>query len=164
LYRINPTFIRDFTKELYHLQDKRLFGTDENDVALLNVKTHTDTYTLINQSGDWVLEDRPTGKIDQQAVNLFVNRVVSVPAEERVVKQPGPLAPYGLVNPAAEVVATGKDGKLAGKLSIGDQANGLAFAMGHRLPGVYQIRADLLKQIPTRSELLAASGADASSR
>jgi len=164
LYRINPTFIRDFTKELYHLQDKRLFGTDENDVALLNVKTHTDTYTLINQSGDWVLEDRPTDKIDQQAVNLFVNRVVSVPAEERVVKQPGPLAPYGLVNPAAEVVATGKDGKLAGKLSIGDQANGLAFAMGHRLPGVYQIRADLLKQIPTRSELLAASGADASSR
>lgn len=164
LYRINPTFIRDFTKELYHLQDKRLFGAEENDVALLNVKTHTDTYTLINQSGDWVLEDRPTEKINQQAVNLFVNRVVSVPAEERVVKQPGPLAPYGLVNPAAEFVATAKDGKPAGKLSIGDQANGLAFAMGYRLPGVYQIRADLLKQIPTRTELLSAGGAEASSR
>ena len=164
LYRINPTFIRDFTKELYHLQDKRLFGAEENDVALLNVKTRTDTYTLINQSGDWVLEDRPTEKINQQAVNLFVNRVVSVPAEERVVKQPGPLAPYGLVNPAAEFVATAKDGKPAGKLSIGDQANGLAFAMGHRLPGVYQIRADLLKQIPTRTELLSAGGAEASSR
>jgi len=26
LYRINPTFVRDFTKELYHLQDKRLLG------------------------------------------------------------------------------------------------------------------------------------------
>ena len=164
LYRINPTFIRDFTKELYHLQDKRLFGAEENDVALLNVKTRTDTYTLINQSGDWVLEDRPTEKINQQAVNLFVNRVVSVPAEERVVKQPGPLAPYGLVNPAAEFVATAKDGKPAGKLSIGDQANGLAFAMGYRLPGVYQIRADLLKQIPTRTELLSAGGAEASSR
>jgi hypothetical protein len=76
---------------------------------------------------------------------------VNVPAEERVVKQPGPLAPYGLVNPAAEFIATGKDGKLLGKLLIGDQANGLAFAMGHRLPGVYQIRADLLKQIPASS-------------
>ena len=79
--------------------------------------------------------------------------MVGVPAEERVVKQPGPLAPYGLVHPAAEFIATGKDGKLAGKLSIGDQANGLAFAMGHRLPGIYHIRADLLTQIPTRTAL-----------
>ena len=67
------------------------------------------------------------------------------------------------MNPAAEFVATGKDGKPVGKLSIGDQANGLAFAMGHRLPGVYQIRADLLKQIPTRKALLSPGGADASS-
>jgi Domain of unknown function (DUF4340) len=163
LYRINPTFVKDFTKELYHLQDKRLLGTDESDIAMLNVKTHAETYTLINQNGEWVLEDRPTDKVDQQNVNLFVSRVVSVPAEERVVKQPGPLAPYGLVNPAAEFIATGKDGKLAGKLSIGDQANDLAYAMGHRIPGVYQIRADLLKQIPTRSALLSKDGADRSS-
>lgn len=154
LYRINPTFVRDFTKELYQLQDKRLLGADENDIALLTVKTHAETYTLINQNGNWVLEDRPTDKVDQQTVHLFVSRVVSVPAEDRVVKQPGPLAPYGLVHPAAELIATGIDGKLAGKLSIGDQANGLAFAMGHRLQGVYQIRADLLTQIPTRTALL----------
>ena len=50
-----------------------------------------------------------------------------------------------------------------GTLLIGDQANGLAFAMGHRLPGVYQIRADLLKQIPTRKALLSPGGADDSS-
>jgi Domain of unknown function (DUF4340) len=163
LYRINPSFVRDFTKELYNLQDKRLFGADENDIALLNVNTHAEAYTLINQNGEWVLEDRPTDKIDQQTVNLFVNRVVSVPAEERVVKQAGPLAPYGLVHPAVEFIATGKDGKLAGKLSIGDQASGLAFAMGHRLPGVYQIRADLLKQIPTRNALVSKTGTDHSS-
>lgn len=156
LYRINPTFVRDFTKELYQLQDKRLLGADENDIALLAVKTHAETYTLINQSGDWVLEDRPNEKVDQQLVNLFVSRVVGLPAEERVVKQSGPLAPYGLVHPAAEFIATGKDGKLAGQLSIGDQVNGLAFATGHRLPGVYQIRADLLTQIPTRAALLSA--------
>ena len=162
LYRINPAFVRDFTKELYHLQDKRLLGADENDIAMLRVKTHAESYTLINQNGEWVLEDRPTEKVDQRAVTLFVSRVVNVPAEERVVKQTGPLAPYGLVNPAAEFIATGKDGKLAGKLSIGDQTKGLAFALGHRLPGIYQIRADLLKQIPTRPALLSADGADVS--
>ena len=162
LYWINPTFVRDFTKELYHLQDKRLLGADENEIAMLSVRTHAEAYTLINQNGEWVLEDRPTEKVDQRAVNLFVSRVVNVPAEERIVKQPGPLAPYGLVNPAAEFIATGKDGKLTGKLSIGDHTNGLAFALGHRLPGVYQIRADLLKQIPTRTALLSADGADVS--
>jgi hypothetical protein len=163
LYRINPIFVKDFTKELYHLQDKRLLGADDTDIAMLNVKTHGEAYTLINQNAEWVLEDRPTEHVDQQTVNLFVSRVVNVPAEERVVKQPGPLAPYGLVTPAAEFIATGKDGKLVGKLLIGDQANGLAFAMGHRLPGVYQIRADLLKQIPTRTALLSPGGTDTSS-
>jgi hypothetical protein len=74
------------------------------------------------------------------------------------------LSPYGLVNPAAEFIATGKDGKVVGKLSVGDQANGLAFAMGQRIPGIYQIRADLLKQIPTRTELLSAGVGSASSQ
>ncbi|HEX6532560.1 MAG TPA: DUF4340 domain-containing protein [Nitrospira sp.] len=163
LYQINPTFVKDFTKELYHLQDKRLFGADDTDIAMLSVKTHAETYTLINQNSEWVLEDRPTEHVDQQTVNLFLSRVVSVPAEERVVKLPGPLAPYGLVHPTAEFVATGKDGKLVGKLLIGDQADGLAFAMGHRLPGIYQIRADLLKQIPTHNALAPPRGTDTAS-
>jgi hypothetical protein len=154
LYRVNPTFVKDFTKELFHLQDKRLLGVDYTNITILAVKTRTEQFTLINQNGEWVLEDRPTEKLNQQAVDLFVSRVANVPAEERVVKQAGPLAPYGLVNPAAEFTATGKDGKLAGRLSIGDQANGLAYAMGLRLQGIFQIRPDLLKQIPTKAELL----------
>jgi hypothetical protein len=154
LYRVNPIFIKDFTKELFDLQDKRLLGVEYTDIAMLTVKTRTEQFGLINQNGEWVLEDRPTEKLNQPAVDLFVSRVANVPAEERVVKQAGPLAPYGLVNPAAEFTATGKDGKLAGKLSIGDQANGLAYAMGLRLQGIFQIRPDLLKQIPTKAELL----------
>jgi hypothetical protein len=153
LYRVNPTFVKEFTKDLFNLQDKRLLGVDTSDITMLTVKTRTEQFVLINQNGEWVLEDRPTEKLNQQVVDLFVSRVANVPAEERVVKQAGPLAPYGLVHPAAEFVATGRDGKLAGKLSIGDQVNGLAYAMGFRLQGVFQIRADLLKQIPTKTEL-----------
>jgi len=153
LYRVNPTFVKEFTKDLFNLQDKRLLGVDTSDITMLTVKTRTEQFVLINQNGEWVLEDRPTEKLNQQVVDLFVSRVANVPAEERVVKQAGPLAPYGLVHPVAEFVATGRDGKLAGKLSIGDQVNGLAYAMGFRLQGVFQIRADLLKQIPTKTEL-----------
>ncbi len=155
LYRINPNAIRDLTKDLFTFQDKRLLGIDYTDIAMLSVKTATEQYVLINQQNEWVLEDQPTGKLDQQATDLFVSRVANVPAEDRVVKQPGPLAPYGLVTAAAEFVATGKDGKIAGKLSIGSHANGLAYAMGQRIPGIFQIRADLLTQIPEKKDLLA---------
>ena len=156
LYRINPTAIRDLTKELFMFQDKRLLGIDYTDIAMLSVKTPTEEYVLINQQNEWVLEDQPTEKLDQQATDLFVSRVANVPAEERVIKQAGPLAPYGLVTPAAEFIATGRDGKVAGKLSIGSHANGLAYAMGQRSQGIFHVRADLLTQIPAKKELLAA--------
>ena len=155
LYRINPTAIKDLTKELFSFQDKRLLGIDYTDIAMLSVKTSTEHYVLINQQKEWVLEDRPTEPLDQQATDLFVSRVANVPAEERVIKQAGPLAPYGLVAPAAEFIATGRDGKIAGKLSIGSHANGLAYAMGQRIPGIFQIRADLLTQVPAKSDLFA---------
>jgi hypothetical protein len=157
LYRINPTAIRDLTKELFTFQDKRLLGIDYTDIAMLSVKTPTEEYVLISQQNEWVLEDQPTEKLDQQATDLFVSRVANVPAEERVIKQAGPLAPYGLVIPAAEFIATGRDGKIAGKLSIGSHANGLAYAMGLRIQGIFQIRADLLTQMPAKKDLLAAS-------
>jgi len=156
LYRITPTAIRDLTKELFAFQDKRLLGVDYTDIAMLSVKTPTEHYVLINQQNEWVLEDRPTEKLDQQATDLFVSRVANVPAEERIIKQAGPLAPYGLVTPAADFIATGKDGKITGKLSIGSHANGLAYAMGQRIQGIVQIRADLLTQIPKENDLLAA--------
>jgi uncharacterized protein DUF4340 len=157
LYRVNPTTIRDLTKEFFTFQDKRLLGIDYTDIAMLSVKTPTEEYVLINQQNEWVLENQPTEKLDQQATDLFVSRVANVPAEERVIKQAGPLAPYGLVTPAAEFIATGRDGKIAGKLSIGSHANGLAYAMGLRIQGIFHIRADLLTQIPAKNDLLAAS-------
>jgi hypothetical protein len=156
LYRVNATVIKDLTKELFVFQDKRLLGMDYTDIAILSVKTPTEQYVLINQQNEWVLEDQPAEKLDQQATDLFVSRVANVPAEDRVSKQAGPLAPYGLVTPAAEFIATGKDGKSRGKLSIGSHADGLAFAMGQRILGIFQIRADLLTQIPKKSELLGA--------
>ena len=77
LYRVNPIFIKDFTKELFDLQDKRLLGVEYTDIAMLTVKTRTEQFGLINQNGEWVLEDRPTEKLNQPAVDLFVSRVAN---------------------------------------------------------------------------------------
>ncbi len=157
LYRINPTVIRDLTKELFTLQDKRLLGIEFAEIALLSVKTRDDHYVLIHEHNEWVIEDQPTEKINQETADLFVSRVVNLPAEERVIKHAAPLAPYGLVAPAAEFVATGRDGKVGGKLALGNQVGGLVYATGLRLQGLYQARSDILLQIPTKRDLLATS-------
>ena len=127
---------------------------EADDFALLSVKTRDQQYVLIHQHDEWVLEEKPTEKVSQEIADLFVSRIVNLPAEERVLKQPAALAPYGLSAPAAEFVATGKDGKIVGKLTLGTQVGGLIYAMGLRLPGVYQARPDLLTQIPTAQSLL----------
>ncbi len=157
LYRINPVLIKDLTRDLFNFQDKRLLGLDYTDVAMLSVKTRDRQYVLINQSGEWVLEDQPMVKVNQEAADLFVSRVANLPAEERVMKQSAPLAPYGLLAPTAEFVATGKDGRTIGKLTLGNRAGDLLYATGQRLHGVFQVRPDLLTQIPTKTELLARS-------
>ncbi|MBS0152488.1 MAG: DUF4340 domain-containing protein [Nitrospira sp.] len=154
LYRINPGLIKDLTKDLFLLQDKRLFGLDYTDVAMLSVKTRDQEYVLINQNGEWVLEDQPMEKVSQEVTDLFVSRVANLPAEERVMKQSAPLAPYGLLSPAAEFVATAKDGKATGKLTLGSQSGNLLYATGQRIPGLFQVRPDLLTQIPSKTELL----------
>lgn len=154
LYRINPAAIKDLTKELFTLQDKRLLGVDYTDIAMLSVKTRDKDYVLINQNGEWLLEDQPTEKVSQQAADLFVSRVANLPAEERVIKQSAPLAPYGLTAPAAEFVATARDGKVVGKLALGNQAGNLLYATGARLQGIFQVRPDILTQIPSKADLL----------
>ncbi|TKB69856.1 MAG: DUF4340 domain-containing protein [Nitrospira sp.] len=155
IYRITPDAIHDFSKELFALLDKRLLGTDREEIGFLKVKTRDEEYTLINQTGMWVLEEKPTESLDQQKINLFVSRVVDLPAELRVIKGGVPLAPYGLHAPTAEFTALGKDGKERGRMSLGAKAGGLVYAMGQGLSGIYQARADILTQIPAKSELMA---------
>jgi hypothetical protein len=164
LYRVNPVLIKDLTRELFNLQDKRLLGLDYTDVAMLSVKTRDQQYVLINQSGEWVLEDQPMMKVSQEAADLFVSRVANLPAEARVMKQSAPLAPYGLLAPSAEFVATGKDGTTSGKLTLGNRAGDLLYATGRRLQGVFQVRPDLLAQVPSKTDLLKHTQAKDSTR
>ena len=157
IYRVSPSVIKDLSKDLFALQDKRLLGVEFDEIAMLAVKTREEQYRLINQTGAWVLESRPDDKLDQQKADLFVSRVVSLPAELLVIKKGGPLAPYGLSSPSAEFSVTGKDGKTRGRLVLGSRAGGLVYAMGQGLPGIYQARADILSQISAARELLAKS-------
>ena len=159
IYKVSPSVIKELTKDLFALQDKRLLGAETSDIALLAIKTRDEQYTLVHDRDGWVLEDQPNEKLRQDVADLLVSRIVNLPAEERVIKQAGPLAPYGLVAPIAEFVATGKNGRVAGRLALGNQSGGLLYAIGQRIPGVFQVRPDLLTQIPSRLALLASGPA-----
>ncbi len=154
LYRINPFTITDLTKDLFALRDKRLLGIEAEDLAILEVRTRSQHYVLVNQSGTWRLEDQPGASLNREVVDLFLSRVAGLPAEIQVLKRAGALAPYGLASPTADFRATSKRGKTT-RLILGKKGAGLVYAKGGGLPGIYQARADLLNQIPERGDLLA---------
>jgi hypothetical protein len=155
IYKVDPTVIQDFTKDLFALRDKRLLGIDLDQIESLAVTTRNTHYVLVSQNvGEWALKDEPDKKLDQQRAALFVSRVVDLPAEQQIAKEGSPLAPYGLSSPAAEFVATSKSGNQQYRLVLGNTVSGLVYAMGSGLPGIYQARADLLTQIPDKDSLL----------
>jgi hypothetical protein len=167
IYRLSPAIIKGLQKDLFTLQDKRLLGLEQEDIATLSVTTREEQYTLMYrmsgaaqadaQAGTWLLKDEPATALNQEAVDLFVSRVASLPAELRVLKQAGPLAPYGLTSPSAEFTATARDGKRQGRLVLGKKVDGLIYAIGQAMPGIFQARSDIIMQIPPKKDLLAKS-------
>ena len=159
LYRIAPDIVAGLTKEIFKLRDKRLLGMEKQELAILAVKTPTESYTLVNQSGQWVLEDDISQTLNQDVVKLFVSRVVNLPAEIRIAKKATSLGQYGLKDPIVEINATDMRGQERGRLSLGKSRKGLVYATGTGLPGVHQARSLILTQIPSKDQILADSTA-----
>jgi hypothetical protein len=157
LYRIDPDIVANLTKGLFYLRDKRLLGLEKHELALLSVRTPTESYTLVNQSGEWVFEDDLAQILNQEVVRLFASRVVNFPAEFRVAKKETFLTQFGLDSPTVEIKAMDLRGQERGSLLLGKSEKGLVYAMGAGLPGVHQARSIILTQIPSRRQLLAKS-------
>jgi hypothetical protein len=80
--------------------------------------------------------------------------VVRLQAERIVTEKPAALKPFGLAPPAAELIAADAQGKLLGRIALGRQEKGLAYAQGSAMPGVFQVRPDILNDIPSKADLL----------
>ncbi len=154
IYRINPSILRALPKGQFDLQDKRLFGMEVNDIGLLKVKTKTRTFMLIQQHQKWILENQPESAVNQQVANLFVSRVMDLPAELRAESEENNLDHYGLSNPHVEIIGIDQQGQTGGRLLLGKRESGLVYALGKGLPGVYQTRSQILSQIPSDLEFL----------
>ena len=154
LYEISPSILKPITQGAFHFQDKRLFGMEITDIVMLEVTTPQYSYVLIKQHEEWILDNSPTIELDQEVVNLFVSRVVDLPAE---ISHPenSPLTIHpGLDTPQAIIRGRNRQGQQSGLLVLGRREKGLVFARGAGHQGLYQVRSTILDQIPTRAQLV----------
>ena len=152
-YEIAPSILQPLTQGSFYFQNKRLFGMEIQDIALLKVQTLDSNYTLISQHGTWLLEDQPLTEIDQEVVKLFVSRVVDIPAEIQISDHPNENFDHGLAKPTATISGINRHGVQRGLLHLGRREKGLVYAKGTALPGLYQVRSNILNHIPTKTQL-----------
>jgi len=152
-FEISPGILRPLTQGPFYFQDKRLFGMEVQDIAMLKVQTPDSDYTLISQHDVWVLEENPITELAQQFVKLFVSRVVDVPAEIQLPDSTNETIDHGLARPTATIYGINRRGEQKGRLQLGKRKKGLVYAKGAALPGLYQVRSTILNHIPTKTQL-----------
>ena len=154
LYKVSPAVAQDLAKGLFALRNKQLIAAEPDRVKTLVIKTPGQEYSLTREGADWLVDGDPRLKADVARINMFVTRVVRLQAERIVTEKPADLKPYGLAPPKIELIAADEQGKLAGRVAFGREEQSLAYATGTAMPGVFQVRPDILKEIPRKDELL----------
>jgi len=155
LYKIAPALARDLAKGLFALRNKQLIAAEPERVKTLVIKRGGEEFSLTREGAGWLVDGDPARQADAARLNMLVIRVVRLQAERIVTEKPADLKSYGLAPPNIELIAADEQGKLAGRIALGREEQNLAYAMGTALPGVFQVRPDILKDIPTRNELIA---------
>ncbi len=154
LYRIAPAVAQDLAKGLFALRNKQLIAAEPDRVKTLVIKRGGQEFSLAREGSGWLVDGDPAQQADAARINMFVTRVVRLQAERIVAEKPADLKSYGLAPPKIELIAADEQGKLAGRVAFGREEQGLAYAMGTAIPGVFQVRPDILKEIPMKDDLL----------
>ncbi len=154
LYQITQAAAKDLAKGLFDLRAKQLIAAEPDQVKTLVIKTGGQEYALSREGSAWIVDGDPNAKADAARINMFVARAVRLQAEKIVTEKPTDLKRYGLATPAAELIAAGDEGKLLGRIVFGRQEQGLAYAMGSAFAGVFQVRPDIIQEIPKKEDLL----------
>ena len=121
---------------------------------MLEVTTPQHSYVLIKQNEEWVLDEDPSAELDQEIIKLFVSRVVDIPAEISHPEHSPSAVHHGLDSPTATIRGRNRQGQKSGQLMLGKREKGLVFARGAGHQGLYQIRSNILSQIPTKIQLV----------
>ncbi len=116
IYEIAEYALKNLSKDVPALRDKRVLGLDPKEVAKAVVKRMDGKgFTLVKSTDDkWSLEGKVEGKPREYPVSHFAEDVATLRASEVVADDPADLKQYGLDQPQIKVSLYGKDGKLLG--------------------------------------------------
>ena len=153
LYVMTSGTAKDLAKSLFSLRNKQLITAEPAQIKTLVVKKEAEEYTLTHEGSDWLIDGDPAAKADAGRINMFVSRAARLQAERIVTEKAADIKRYGLASPVAELTAADAQGKELGRVAFGRQQEGLVYALGSAMPGVFQVRPELLQEIPKKSEL-----------
>jgi hypothetical protein len=154
MFTVAPAVAQDLAKGLFTLRNKQLIAAEPDRVKTLVIKTAGQEYSLTREGADWLVDGDPKLKADAARINMFATRVVRLQAERSVTDKPADLKSYGLAPPTTELIVADEQGKLVGRVAFGREEQGLAYALGSAMPGVFQVRPDILKEIPKKDDLI----------
>jgi hypothetical protein len=153
IYLVPAASVKGLAKNLFALRNKELIAAAPDHVKTLVITKDGEEYSLTHEGNDWLIDGDPGKKADAGRINMFLSRILRLQAERIVTDKPQALKAYGLAFPVAEITVADPQGKILGRLAVGRQENHLAFAQGSAISGVFQIRPDILREIPAKSDL-----------
>ena len=154
LYEIKPSILTLVTQPVFYFQNKRFFGMELKELAMVEIHTPEEHYVLVKQHDQWRLNSDPSAELNQELVILFLSRVVDLPAEIYLPDTIQASSDNGLLPPNITIRGRDKNGTERGRLELGKREKGLVYAQGAQLAGVYQARSNILNQIPSRAKLI----------
>lgn len=154
LYEISPSILALLTQPVFYFQNKRFFGMELQELAMVEIHTPEEHYMLVKQHDQWRLNSAPSAELNQELVILFLSRIVDLPAEIYLQDTVQASVENGLAPPRITITGMDKNGKERGRLVLGKREKGLVYAQGAQLAGVYQARSNILNQIPSMAKLL----------
>lgn len=100
-----------------------LFKTDSDSITKLSIKTPDESYVLVKQEENWIVEGQPDVRLNNAKVQTLLSDNSSVSADQVIEEAPADLSIYGLDAPQYTVTIEVAEGEGA-TLVFGDDSGG----------------------------------------
>ncbi|MBK1878789.1 DUF4340 domain-containing protein [Pelagicoccus mobilis] len=146
---VNRSLLDAISVDLDNLRSSRLFDIAVFEAMSWNIQVREDDRNLrawFARNGDnWVFETPIRARADSEAVNVLLNRCLSLEADSIVASNPSDLSPYGLQNPLYRIAIEADQSREV--LEIGEiiaEESQFRYAKRESRPAVFQLRIDFL--------------------
>ncbi|MDQ8182437.1 DUF4340 domain-containing protein [Pelagicoccus sp. SDUM812005] len=156
---VNRSLLEAISVNLDNLRSSRLFDIAVFEATSWNIQVREDGRNLrawFARNGDnWVFETPIRARADSEAVNVLLNRCLSLEADSIVASNPTDLSPYGLQNPLYRIAIESDQNREV--LEIGEKISTdseFRYAKRESRPTVFQLRIDFLELLAKSQTML----------